>query len=79
MNTQVPVKYTVPKALLVCEKGHLLRLRAHLEAIGYPLAAMEETNQPDSVLTLREGYTLVSVENKPDSTHKSYFVAREVA
>lgn len=72
----IPVKYTVPKKLLVCEKGHLLRLRKHLVAIGYPLASNEETNRPDSVLTLREGYELVSVEDKPDSNHKSYFVAR---
>lgn len=72
----IPVKYSVPKKLLVCEKGHLLRLRKHLEAIGYPLASNEELNVPDSVLTLREGYTLVAVEDNPKSHHKTYYVAR---
>lgn len=72
----IPVKYSVPKKLLVCEKGHLLRLRAHLVAIGYPLAANEEFNAPDSVLRLAEGYTLVGVEDKPSSHHKTYYVAR---
>lgn len=70
----IPVKYTVPKQLLKCEKGHLIRLRKHLEAIGYPLASNDELNAPDSVLRLAEGYTLVDVHKH--ESHNSYFVAR---
>lgn len=70
----VPVKYTVPLSLLHCEKGHLERLRKHLEAIGYPLANNVEMNAPDSVIRLREGYHIVTTED--DETHRSYYVAR---
>lgn len=70
----VPVKYTVPLKLLQCEKGHLERLRQHLESIGYPLANNEELNAPDSVIRLREGYQLVATKDKDH--HRVYYIAR---
>jgi hypothetical protein len=70
----IPVKYTVPKELLHCQKGHLERLRQHLEAIGYPLANNVELNSPDSVIRLRDGYHIVNIED--GETHRHYFVAR---
>lgn len=71
------MKYQVPKALLECKKGHLVKLREHLISIGYPLASNEELNVPDSVLRLAQGYRLVMVEDVNRDDFKTYYVERE--
>lgn len=67
-------KYNVPKALLECKKGHLVKLREHLVSIGYPLASNEELNAPDSVLRLAQGYRLVMVEDDNRNDYKTYHI-----
>lgn len=69
--------YDVPKALLECKRGHLIKLREHLESIRYPLASNVELNVPDSVLRLAQGYQLVMIEDDSRLGYKRYHVERE--
>lgn len=68
------IMYRVPNDLHEPRKGGLEALRNHLKSIGFPLAANEAENVPDSVIRIHPGYRLVKIDR--DLNERIYTVEK---